>query len=87
MMDNLARLALDFDTLVTVHAPDPDVPITKASVLSALGRSESVFRSICWNKSEHLFVLVILLPCSDLINALESKTGGLSPMILRNCFR
>jgi glyoxylase-like metal-dependent hydrolase (beta-lactamase superfamily II) len=40
MMDNLARLGLDFDTLVSVHAPNPDVPITKASVLASLGRSE-----------------------------------------------
>lgn len=40
MMDNLARLQLDFDTLVSVHAPNPDVPITKASVLASLGRSE-----------------------------------------------
>ncbi len=40
MMDNLARLQLDFDTLVSVHAPNPDMPITKASVLASLGRSE-----------------------------------------------
>jgi glyoxylase-like metal-dependent hydrolase (beta-lactamase superfamily II) len=40
MMDNLARLGLDFDTLVSVHAPNPDVPITKASVLASLGRTE-----------------------------------------------
>jgi hypothetical protein len=40
MMDTLARLGLDFDTLVSVHAPNPDVPITKASVLASLGRSE-----------------------------------------------
>jgi glyoxylase-like metal-dependent hydrolase (beta-lactamase superfamily II) len=40
MMDNLARLGLDFDTLVSVHAPNPDVPITRASVLASLGRSE-----------------------------------------------
>jgi len=40
MMDNLARLQLDFDTLVSVHAPTPDLPITKASVLASLGRSK-----------------------------------------------
>ncbi len=40
MMDTLERLGLDFDTLITVHAPNPDVPITKASVLASLGRSE-----------------------------------------------
>ena len=40
MMDNLARLQLDFDTLVSIHAPNPDLPITKASVLASLGRSK-----------------------------------------------
>ena len=40
MMDNLARLKLDFETLVSIHAPNPDVTITKASVLASLGRSK-----------------------------------------------
>ena len=40
LMDNLARLGLDFDTLVSVHAPNPDVAITRASVLASLGRKE-----------------------------------------------
>lgn len=40
MMDNLERLGLDFDTLVSVHAPTPDVPITRASVMASLGRTE-----------------------------------------------
>jgi glyoxylase-like metal-dependent hydrolase (beta-lactamase superfamily II) len=40
MMANFDRLGLDFDTMVSVHAPTPDVPITRASVLAALGRTK-----------------------------------------------
>jgi hypothetical protein len=39
MMANFDRLGLDFDTMVSVHAPTPDAPITRASVLAALGRT------------------------------------------------
>ena len=37
MMSNFERLGLNFDTMVSVHAPNPDVPITRAAVLAALG--------------------------------------------------
>lgn len=37
MMENFERLGLDFATMVLVHAPNPDVAITKAAVQAALG--------------------------------------------------
>src|SRR5450631_2438295 len=38
MVANLERLGLDYDRLVSAHAPNPDRPITKAEVLASLGR-------------------------------------------------
>lgn len=38
MMANFDRLGLDFETMVTVHAPNPDAPITRAVVLATLGQ-------------------------------------------------
>jgi glyoxylase-like metal-dependent hydrolase (beta-lactamase superfamily II) len=40
MMDNFARLQLDFESMISIHAATPDVPITKAAVLASLGRSQ-----------------------------------------------
>lgn len=36
--DNLERLDLNWDTLITVHPPTPDRPITREDVLRSLGR-------------------------------------------------
>jgi hypothetical protein len=33
LVDNVERLKLDFDRHVTVHAPNPDRPLTKADLL------------------------------------------------------
>jgi glyoxylase-like metal-dependent hydrolase (beta-lactamase superfamily II) len=38
MVANLERLGLDYDRLVSAHAPNPDRPITKTEVLASLGR-------------------------------------------------
>lgn len=38
--DNLERLGLDWSTLVSVHPPNPDRPITREDVLRSLGRSD-----------------------------------------------
>ena len=35
---NLERLGLDWENLISVHAPNPDRPITKRDVLATLGR-------------------------------------------------
>jgi len=37
-VDNLERLKLDFNTLVSVHPPNPDRPMTRGDVLKSLGR-------------------------------------------------
>ena len=36
LVDNTERLKLDFDRHVTVHAPNPDRPLTKADLLALL---------------------------------------------------
>jgi len=38
MVANLERLGLNYDRLVSAHAPSPDRPVTKAEVLASLGR-------------------------------------------------
>jgi glyoxylase-like metal-dependent hydrolase (beta-lactamase superfamily II) len=38
MVANLERLGLDYDTVISVHAPNPDRPIKKADVLASLGK-------------------------------------------------
>jgi hypothetical protein len=38
MVANLERLKLDYDTVVSVHAPNPDRPIKKTDILASLGR-------------------------------------------------
>jgi glyoxylase-like metal-dependent hydrolase (beta-lactamase superfamily II) len=37
--DNLERLGLNWETLITVHPPNPDRPISREDVLSSLGRN------------------------------------------------
>ena len=37
-VDNFERLKLDFNTLVSVHPPNPDRPMTRGDVLKSLGR-------------------------------------------------
>jgi glyoxylase-like metal-dependent hydrolase (beta-lactamase superfamily II) len=37
-VDNLERLGLDYETVVSVHAPNPDRPITRRDLLASLGR-------------------------------------------------
>jgi glyoxylase-like metal-dependent hydrolase (beta-lactamase superfamily II) len=37
MMANIDRLKLDFDRAVSVHAPNPDRPITRAEMVASLG--------------------------------------------------
>jgi hypothetical protein len=37
---NLERLGLNWDTLITVHPPTPDRPITRADLLSSIGRGD-----------------------------------------------
>ena len=37
-VDNLERLKLDYDKIVSVHAPNPDRPITRLDVMKSLGR-------------------------------------------------
>jgi glyoxylase-like metal-dependent hydrolase (beta-lactamase superfamily II) len=40
MVDNLERLKLDYDTVIAVHAPNPDRPIRKADIYATIpGRS------------------------------------------------
>ena len=40
MVDNLERLKLDYDTVISVHAPNPDRPIKKADIYATIpGRS------------------------------------------------
>jgi len=36
MADNLERLGLDWSRLISVHAPNPDRPITRENVLRSL---------------------------------------------------
>lgn len=38
-VENLARLGLDYDNLVSVHAPNPDRPMTRRDILASLGRN------------------------------------------------
>lgn len=38
LVENVDRLKLDFDRFVPVHAPNPDVPWTKADLMKAVGR-------------------------------------------------
>lgn len=38
-VDNLDRLRLDFDRAVSVHAPNPDRPITRAEIYQSVGRN------------------------------------------------
>jgi aryl-alcohol dehydrogenase-like predicted oxidoreductase len=35
---NLERLKLDYDTLISVHAPNPDRPMKRVDILASLGR-------------------------------------------------
>ena len=37
MIDNLKRLNVDYDRVVSVHAPNPDRPINRADFLKDLG--------------------------------------------------
>jgi glyoxylase-like metal-dependent hydrolase (beta-lactamase superfamily II) len=37
MADNLERLKIDFDTVISVHAPNPDRPVKKADFIKDLG--------------------------------------------------
>ena len=37
MADNLERLKIDFDTVISVHAPNPDRPVKRADFLKDLG--------------------------------------------------
>src|SRR5262245_42305496 len=37
-VENLERLGLDWENLISVHAPNPDRPITRRDVLATLGR-------------------------------------------------
>ena len=36
MMDNLDRLKLDFDTVISAHAPNPDRPIRRADIVATI---------------------------------------------------
>ena len=38
LVENLDRLHIDFDRYVTVHAPNPDRPLTKADLLAVTGK-------------------------------------------------
>ena len=38
LVENLNRLGLDFDRYVTVHAPAPDRPLTRADVMPPAAR-------------------------------------------------
>jgi glyoxylase-like metal-dependent hydrolase (beta-lactamase superfamily II) len=38
MVENLDRLGLAYDSVISVHAPNPDRPISRADVLASLGR-------------------------------------------------
>jgi glyoxylase-like metal-dependent hydrolase (beta-lactamase superfamily II) len=38
MVDNLERLKLDYERVISVHAPNPDRPITRTEILASLGR-------------------------------------------------
>ena len=40
MVHNLERLKLDYDTVISVHAPNPDRPITKADLMAAITGSK-----------------------------------------------
>ncbi len=45
MVDNLERLKLDYDTVITVHPPNPDRPIRKADLYATIpGTSRKVAR-------------------------------------------
>ena len=35
---NLERLGLDWENVISVHAPNPDRPITRRDILATLGR-------------------------------------------------
>ena len=35
---NLERLGLDWENVISVHAPTPDRPITRRDILASLGR-------------------------------------------------
>jgi hypothetical protein len=37
-VENLERLGLDYESVVSVHAPNPDRPITRRDILASLGR-------------------------------------------------
>jgi glyoxylase-like metal-dependent hydrolase (beta-lactamase superfamily II) len=37
-VENLERLGLDYETVISVHAPNPDRPITRRDILASLGR-------------------------------------------------
>ena len=37
-VENLERLGLDWENLISVHAPNPDRPITRRDILATLGR-------------------------------------------------
>ena len=41
LVQNIERLQLDFDRHVTVHAPNPDRPMTKADLLALVQGSDS----------------------------------------------
>jgi glyoxylase-like metal-dependent hydrolase (beta-lactamase superfamily II) len=41
MVQNLERLKLDYDTVVSVHAPNPDRPIKKADLVGPLGKGSN----------------------------------------------
>ena len=36
MVDNLERLELDYDTVISVHPPNPDRPIRKADIYATI---------------------------------------------------
>jgi hypothetical protein len=38
--DNMERLGLNWDTLITVHPPNPDRPITRQDLLDSLDRGD-----------------------------------------------
>jgi glyoxylase-like metal-dependent hydrolase (beta-lactamase superfamily II) len=40
LVENLERLHLDFDRYVTVHAPMPDRPLTRADLMAAVAKGE-----------------------------------------------
>ena len=37
MADNLDRLKIDYDTVISVHAPNPDRPVKRADFVKDLG--------------------------------------------------